>query len=74
MTRPGDNRGQIHLVGQTMAVLFIGQEIDGQWEATPGQHRHQALLPKGTDHAIERHGGDMIEHRAQLQTEATVCG
>src|SRR5712691_6837168 len=25
-----DNRGQIHLVGQTLAVLFIGQDIDGQ--------------------------------------------
>src|SRR5215475_8500686 len=31
----GDNRGQIHLVGQTMAVLFIGQKIGGERQATP---------------------------------------
>ena len=26
-----DNRGQIQLGGKTRAVLFIGEEIGGQW-------------------------------------------
>src|SRR5436190_2074388 len=71
---PTDNSGQIHLVGQTMAMLLIGEKIDGQWQATPGQHAHQALLPQRTHQTIEGHRGDMIEDRAPLQTQATVCG
>ncbi len=59
-----DDRGQIDLVGETAAVFFIDQEIDGQGQATPGEHRHQTLLPKGTDEAVERHGRDMRNHRA----------
>jgi hypothetical protein len=70
----GDNRGQLPLVGQTRAGRFIGQARDRPWEATPGQHRHQALRPKGTEQARERHGGERIEHRAALQPEATVWG
>jgi hypothetical protein len=71
---PTDNGGQIHLVGQTMAMLLIGEKIDGQWQATPGQHAHQALLPQRTHQTIEGHRGDMVENRAPLQTQATVCG
>jgi hypothetical protein len=59
-----DNRGQIHLVGKTLAVLFIGQEIDGQRQPTPRQHRHQALLTERTHHAIEGHRRDIVEDRA----------
>ena len=69
-----DNRGQIHLLRETAAVLFIGQEIDGQGQPTPGQHGDQTLVAKRTDEAIERHGRDMVEHRAQLQTEAAMRG
>ena len=55
-------------------MLLIGQEIDRQWQPTPGQHRDQTLVAKRTDQAIEGHGRDMIEHRAQLQTEPTMRG
>ena len=55
-------------------MLFIGQEIDGQRQPTPGQHRHQALLTQRTDQAIEGHRGDMVEDRTQLQTEAAMRG
>ncbi len=68
-----DNGGQIHLLGETVTVLLIGEDIDGQWHATSGQHAHQALVTQRTYQAIERHGGDMIEDRAQFQTEAAVC-
>ena len=69
-----DNRGQIHLVGETAAVLLVGQEIGRQRETTPGQHRHQAVVAQRTDQTVEGHGRDMPDHRAQLQTEATVGG
>ena len=55
-------------------MLFIRQEIDRQRQPTPGQHRDQAVLAKGADHTIEGHGGDVTDHGAQLQTEATVRG
>ena len=67
-----DNRGQIHLLGETVAVLLIGQEIDGQRQPTPGQHGHQTLVAERTDQAIERHRGDMVEHRTQLQTQSAM--
>jgi hypothetical protein len=51
-----DNRGEIHLLGETAAVLFIGQEIDGQWEPTPGEHGHQSMLAERADEAIQGHG------------------
>src|SRR5215211_6355397 len=69
-----DNRGQVHFVSETATMLLISEEIDGQWQATPGQHAHQALLPQRTHQTIEGHRGDMIEDRAPLQTQATVCG
>ena len=67
-----DNRGQIHFVGETVAMLFVGHEIGGQGQLTPGEHCDQALVTKRTDHAIEGHRGDMADHRAQLQTEAAM--
>src|SRR5713101_6976504 len=70
----GDNRGQVYFVGETAAMLLIGEEIDGQWQATPGQHAHQALLTQRTNQTIEGHRGDMVEDRAQLQTEAAMGG
>ena len=69
-----DDGGQIHLVGETAAVLFIGQDIRRQRQATPGQHRDQALLAQGTDQAIEGHGRDVADHRTPFQTEAAVGG
>ena len=69
-----DDGGQIHLVGETAAVFFIGQDIRRQRQATPGQHGHQTLLTQGTDQAIERHGRDVADHRTPFQTESTVGG
>src|SRR5712691_465910 len=69
-----DNRGQIHLLGKTVAVLLIGQEIDGQGQTTPGQDRHETVLTEGAHQAIEGHRGDMADHRGQLQTETTMGG
>jgi hypothetical protein len=67
-----DNRGQVHFVGETMAVLLIGQARDRQREPTPGQHGHHTLLTQRTDEARERHGGDMVDHGAPLHTEPTM--
>jgi hypothetical protein len=55
-------------------VFFIDQEIDGQGQATPGEHRHQTLVAERTDQAIGGHGGDMAEHGTQFHTQATVRG
>ena len=51
-----DNGGQVHFVCPTAAMLLIGEEIDRQRQGTPGEHGHQAVLPKCTDKTIERHG------------------
>ena len=69
-----DNRGQIHRRRETATVLLVGQEVDGQWSATPGQHAHQALLTQRTNQTIERHRGDMADDCAQLPTEAPMGG
>ncbi len=69
-----DNRREIHLCGETAAVLLIGQKIDRQRQPTAGQHGHETVVAKRTDKAVERHGGEVIEHGAQLQTETAVCG
>jgi hypothetical protein len=53
-------------------VFFIGQDIGGQGQATPGEHGDQTVLPQRTDETVERHGRDMMDHGAQLQTEAPV--
>ena len=39
-----DDRGEGHLLCQTAAVFFIGQDIGGQGQATPDQHGDQTLL------------------------------
>ena len=51
-------------------MLFLGEEIRGQWQATPGQDRYQTMVAEGTDQAIERHRRDVTDHRTQLQTQA----
>ena len=50
-----DHGRQIHLVGETTAVFLIGQEIGGQRQPTPGQHRHETLVTEGADQTIEGH-------------------
>src|SRR2546427_328549 len=69
-----DNRGQIHLLRETATVLLVGQEVDRQWQPTAGQYRDQTVLTQRTDETVERHGRDMMNHRAQLQTEAAMRG
>jgi hypothetical protein len=69
-----DNRRQIDLVGETAAVLLVSQEVGGQWQSTPSQHRHETVATKGTDQAIEGHRGDMMDHCTELQTEAPMGG
>jgi len=67
-----DNRGEIHFIAQTVAMLFVSQERDGQWETTPGQHGDQTLVAKRTDEAVECHGREMADDGTQCQTEPTV--
>jgi hypothetical protein len=69
-----DNRGQVRFGGETMGVLFIGQEIDRESEPTSGEHRDQPLVTQGAYQAIERHRREMVENCAPLQTEAPVGG
>jgi hypothetical protein len=57
-----------------MAVLLIAQEIRGQGQTTPGEHRDQTLGATRTDHVLKGYRGDMAEDGAQLQTEATMGG
>jgi hypothetical protein len=64
-----DDRGEVHLLGETAAVLFIGEAIDRQREPTPGQDGHQTVVTEGTDQAIERHRREVADHRAPFQTE-----
>ena len=54
-----DDCREIHLLGQTAAVLFISQEIGGQRQSTPSQDRDQTLVAEFADRAIQRHGGNM---------------
>ena len=61
-----DDRGHIDLGGETAAMFFIGQDLDGQPQATPGEHRYQTLLTQRTDETVERHGRDRRNHRAEL--------
>ena len=55
-------------------MLLIRQEVHRERQSTPGEHRDQTVVAERTDEAVERHGRDMVEHRAQLQTEAAVRG
>jgi hypothetical protein len=69
-----DDGGQVNPLGETTAVLCVGQDIKRERQATPHQHHDQAVLPQDTDQTVERHGRDMGEHRTQLQTETPVRG
>ena len=55
-------------------MLFVSQEIDGQWQPTPGQDGHQTVVAERTDEAVERHRRDVADHRAPFQTEAAMGG
>src|SRR5262249_31187628 len=48
--------------------------IDRQRQPTAGQHGHETVVATRTDEAVERHGGEMVEHGAPLQTETAVRG
>ena len=37
-------------------MLLVGQEIDGQREATPGQNRHQTMMAERADQAMSAIG------------------
>jgi hypothetical protein len=65
-------RGEIHLLGETLTVLFIRQDIHRERQPTPGEDCHETVVAERTDEAVERHGREMIEHCAQLQTEPPV--
>src|SRR5919202_2127691 len=61
-------RGEIDLVRETATGFFIGWDLGGEGQPAPGEHRAQTLVATRTDQAIERHGGKMVEARAQLHT------
>src|SRR5262245_33438681 len=44
-----DDRGEVYVLCQAVAVFFIREEIRGQRQPTPGQHGDQTLLTEGTD-------------------------
>jgi hypothetical protein len=69
-----DNGGQRHLVGETAAVLCLGDAIGRQRQAAPGEDRHDTVRTQGADQAREGHGGAMPENRTQLQTEPPLGG
>src|SRR5262245_15100056 len=69
-----DNGGQVRLMGETMRVLLLSEDRDGEWQATSGQERHHTVVAEGTDQAIERHRREVADHRAPFQTETTVGG
>jgi hypothetical protein len=71
---PPDDGGQVDPLGETAAVLFVGQDIERQRQATPHQHRDQVVLPQGTEQAIEGHRGDMADGCRPFQAEAAVGG
>jgi hypothetical protein len=57
-----DNRWQIHVVSQTVAMLLISQEIDRQSQTTLGQYGHETLLSERADETID----------PTFRTEATI--
>jgi hypothetical protein len=69
-----DNRRQIDLVHETATALFIGWKLGGEGQLAPGEHRAQTLVATRTDQAIESHGGEMVEARAQLHIELAMRG
>jgi hypothetical protein len=64
-----DTRREGHVVGQTMAGLFISQDRRRQGQTPPGPHRDETLLAAGADETRDGHGGDMAADRAPFQTE-----
>jgi hypothetical protein len=69
-----DNRGEVHFLGQTAAVLLIRQEIHRARQPTAGAHRDQTGVAERTDEPLERHRREVLEHGTQLHTEAAVGG
>jgi len=65
-----DHGGQIDLLGAPGIGLLIGEDLDGQRQATSGQHVHLALVAQRTHQTLARHRGEMGEDRAQCHTEA----
>ena len=55
-------------------MLLVGQEVGGQRQPTPRQHRHQTLVAERTDQALEGHGRDVTDHGTQRPTQTTVHG
>jgi hypothetical protein len=51
-----DERGEVHLLCQAAAVLFIRQELCGPRQPIPRQHRDPTLLTEGPDQTVESHG------------------
>src|SRR2546426_11408494 len=68
-----DNRGQIHLVGETAAVLFIGDEIWRQRQSAPGEYRHDTVLTKGADQAREDRERTRLNSRHLVISYAVFC-
>jgi hypothetical protein len=62
-----DNRGQIHFVSEQVTMLLVGQEVRGQGQPAPRQHRHQSLMAQGPHQAIQGHRGEMVKHRNRLR-------
>src|SRR5215510_1549514 len=69
-----DDSWQIDSLGETRAMLFIGQDIGRQRQMTVAQHVHQAVLSQGTDQAIEGQRRDMANGGTPFQTEAAMGG
>ena len=55
-------------------MFLIGEALRRQRQPTLCQYRDHTVVAKRTDHAIEGHGRDVIEHDTPLQTEPTVGG
>jgi hypothetical protein len=69
-----DNRRQVDFVSETVTMLLVGQEVGGQRQPTPRQHRDHPVLTAGTDQTVEGHGREVTDHRAPLHTEPPVRG
>jgi hypothetical protein len=67
-----NDRREVHFLCQTATVFFISQEIRGQRQTTPAQHSQQTLMAARTDETIEGHRREMIDDRAELQTQSSM--
>jgi hypothetical protein len=68
------HRGPLACVGETAAVLCIGEDIRGSRPTTPGEHHEQTLVAQRPNEAREGHRGAMAEHGTPLQPETTRRG